>query len=425
MKTICLFIGFSFAVSLSIAQDQNLQYYYKQATEARKAGDHARFYEMIVKANELHPYNQSILYQRGIAASLTNRKEEAIQYLHDAILVNAFYKLDIDELKGLNQEKEFEKVVALQKELQHTIVQSDTAFVAKDRTLHVETVIAGEKPGEFYLSSIHKRKIVKVDNHSKVSDFTKSGQDGLTSVLGLKVNPAKKILWACSSPMPEMENYDTLSQSFVFKYDLKTGKLLARYAPGSSFKKSVFGDLILNKAGEALISDSQNNTIFKVNETSQTLDVFFTSNEFWNIQGITYSADEKYLFISDYIKGIYRLDTGTNQLTLLTKNVEASLKAIDGLLWYDNSLVTIQNGVQPMRVTRYYLNSSLDAITRFEILDRAHPAFNEPTNGCIVNNTLYYVANSQWAGYDDNHQLKKEDELQDIVILKNDLSKTR
>ncbi|HEU5290038.1 MAG TPA: hypothetical protein VFU05_05290, partial [Cyclobacteriaceae bacterium] len=66
-----------------------------------------------------------------------------------------------------------------------------------------------------------------------------------------------------------------------------------------------------------------------------------------------------------------------------------------------------------------------DKITRFEIIDRAHPSFNEPTNGCVSNNTLYYVANSQWGGYDNKHQLKPVDQLQDIVVLKTDLNKIK
>lgn len=425
MKRMFLIFGLLLRASQLLAQEQNLQYYYSQASEAHKAGDHQRFYEMIVKANELHPYHQGILYQRGIAAALTNRPEEAIQFLHQAVLINAAYKLDIEELNSLSGEKSFESLRKLQLELQNSIAQSDTAFVVKDRTLHIETVASGEKPGVFYLSSIHKRKIVKVDATGKVTDFTKAAQDEMTSVLGIKVDKSKKVLWACSSPMPEMENYDTLSSSYVYKYDLKSGSLLAKYKPEVMAKGFVFGDLVLNKKGEVFISDTQNNTIFKVNESTKKLESLFTSDEFWNIQGITFSEDEKYIFISDYIKGVFRLDMESKKLISLTKEVDASLKSIDGLIWYQNSLIAIQNGVAPMRVTRYFLNQTLDTITRFEIIDRGHPAFNEPTNGCIVGNALYYVANSQWGGYDDNHQIKSDEQLQDIVILKADLSKIK
>ena len=425
MKKVLILSVLIFLVIKSVAQQQTLQYYYSHAREAYKAGDPARFYDMIIKANELHPYHQGIMYYRGIAAALTNRPEEAVQFLREAVLVNATFDLTLKDLQVLSGKQDFEALKNLQQELQKPVIHADTAWVIKDRSLHLETVAAGEKEGIYYLSSVHQRKVLKVDKTGNTTDFTKTADDGMTAVLGIKVDKKKKLLWACASPMPEMVNFDTLSVSAVFKYDLNTGKLLDRYTPQPSSKECVFGDLVLNKSGEVFISDTQNNTLFKVNESTHALESFFTSEEFWNIQGITFSADEKFLFISDYIKGIFRLNMQTKELTQLTQEPLVSLKSIDGLIRYQNSLIAIQNGVVPMRVTRYFLNSTLDTITRFEIIDRGHPAFSEPTNGCIVGDTLYYVANSQWGGYDDKHQLKPADQLQDIVILKADLTKIK
>lgn len=420
-----LVILYFVVMSSAVVGQQNFQTYYNQAREAYKGGDYARFYEMTVKANEAHPYHQGALYYRGVAAALMGKPEEAIKFLRDAILVNAQFDLSLGDLKSLSNQKDFEALKSLQQDLRLSIVHSDTAFTVKDRTLHLESVAAGEKDGIFYLSSIHKRKILRVDAKGNATDFTTSGQDGTTSLLGIKVDKTRKVLWACSSPMPEMENFDTTSVSSVVKYDLKTGKLLGKFSPDVTIKSSVFGDLILNKKGEVFISDTQSNTIFKVNENTKKLESYFTSAEFWNIQGITFSDDDRFLFIADYIKGIFRLNTQTKELVQLAKEPLVSLKAVDGLIYYQNSLIAIQNGVVPMRVTRYFLNPSSEKITRFEIVDRAHPSFNEPTNGCVTNNTLYYVANSQWGGYDNNHQLKSVDQLQDIVILKADLQKIK
>lgn len=422
MKKHTLWIGLLFIIY--VANGQNFQQYYGQAREAYKGGDYTKFYNAIVKASELHPYHQGVMFYRGVAAALTNRPEEAIQYLHEAILVNAKFDLSIKDLEALASQPAFIKLQEEQKELLKPIVHSTTAFTIADRTLHPESIASGEKEDVFYLSSVHKRKILKVD-HGKVTDFTNSAQDGLTSLLGVKVDKTKKVLWACSSPMQEMENFDTLSRSAVFKYDLKSGKLLGKFSPDAAVKGSVFGDLILNKKGEVFISDTQSNTIFKVIESSKKLDSYFASEQFWNIQGITFSADERYLFIADYIKGLFRLDTQTKELIRVTREPMVSLKSIDGLMWYDHSLIAIQNGVTPMRVTRYFLNDSLDKITRYEIIDCGHESFNEPTNGCVVGDALYYVANSQWGGYDETHQLKPVEQLQDVIILKADLKDIR
>lgn len=71
-----------------------------------------------------------------------------------------------------------------------------------------------------------------------------------------------------------------------------------------------------------------------------------------------------------------------------------------------------------MQVNQYSLNTEMTALTKVKTIDRAHPAFGEPTNGCIINNALYYIANSQWGGYTPDNKLKPTDQLQDVIILK-------
>jgi hypothetical protein len=214
-----------------------------------------------------------------------------------------------------------------------------------------------------------------------------------------------------------MENFDSTMHSAVFKFDLLSGKLLEKYTIKEEKQESIFGDLILTQSGEVIVSDSRKNIFFRVNEKTNQLDTYYTSPEFWNIQGMVFSPDEKYLFISDYIKGLFRLNTTTKELILLKNETESSLKGIDGLYFYDNSLITIQNGVTPFRSSRYHLNKDFSALNRLEIIDRAHPAFGEPTLGVIVDRSFYYIANSQWGGYENGRQ-KPADQLQDIVVLK-------
>lgn len=407
---------------VAFTQTSELQQYYAQAMEARGKNDNAKFYDYIMKAHAIHPYHQGILYQAGIAAALNNKNGEAIKYLKEAVMIQADFVLDIPELNSLKGMKEFEQLKEIKKNASRTIINSDTAFVIKDRSLHLESITAAND-NTFYGGSIHKRKIIKVENGT-VSDFTKSEQDGLTSVFGVKVDQKRKILWACSSPMEEMQHYNAILPSAVFKYDLRTGKLLTKYLPENPSLQLVLGELALNKKGEVFVSDSKSNLIFKVNEATGKLEQFYSSDEFWNIQGITFSDDGEYLFIADYVKGIFRLNMKDLELSMLSKSFDLSLKAVDGLTFYNNTLVAIQNYIKPMRVTQYTLNDEQDKIIAYKIIDQSHPAFNEPTLGSVINGTYYYVANSQWGGYDDKHNIKPNDQLQDIVILKVDLKKS-
>src|SRR5882724_7912650 len=151
---------------------QNLQQYYKEAMAACKAKDYPQFYEKIKEANKLHPYHQGILYQLGIAATLTGKKSEAIQNLKKAILINTDFKLEgIADFGSIKDTPEFKKLVALQKEWQSPVIHSTTAFVIKDRSLHTEGIEYDPTHKTFYLGSIHKRKIVKVTGDGTTTDF--------------------------------------------------------------------------------------------------------------------------------------------------------------------------------------------------------------------------------------------------------------
>jgi hypothetical protein len=401
------------------AQEKGVAFYYAQALQAYKAKSYPRFYAMIREAYALHPYHQGILYQLGVAAALTGHTTEAIENLKKAILIdNTFQLAGVADFNSISKMPAFQALLNLQHDESQPVLHSDTAFVITDRALHTEGIEADPEHHTFYLGSIHKRKIIKRTADGTITDFCPSGQDGMTSIFGIKVDARNNVLWACSSPMPEMENYDSAARSAVFKFDLTTGRLLEKIQRPAGEQDGVFGDLILNKKGEAFISDSKTNIVYTVRENSHQLEPYFASPEFWNIQGLAFSDDESELFISDYVKGIYRLTTKSKVLTPVTCGLDISLKGVDGLTYYKNSLIAIQNGVTPTRATRYFLNSSRASITRFEIIDRKHPAFNEPTLGVVVANAFYYIANSQWEGYDASHRLKPLSDLQDIVILK-------
>ncbi len=412
---------FLFITLAASAQDKDLNYYVSSSRKFAEVKDYEHAYIMMAEAHKLHPYHQGILYQLGILGALTNRPEESVQYLRKAIHINAGYKLaDQPDLAVLQDRPDFRELLDLQKKLLTPVIHSDTALVLRDRTLHIESVALDAATGTYYLGSIRQRKIVMVDKNGNVKDFTVPGQHRLAAVFGVRIDPNTRTLWVCSSPIEEMQGYDSLAMSTVSQFDLKSGALLRQYTPAEK-SGHVFGDLILNSKGEVFVTDSKNNIIYKANDKTASLDVFFSSDEFWNVQGISFSYQERYLFISDYIKGPYRLNVETKELIKIKSNVETSLKGIDGLTYFKGSLIALQNGTSPFRATRFTLNAFMDTIIGSTPIDQAHPAMNEPTLGTVVKNVFYYVANSQWGGYDEKHQIKDASQLQDIVVLKSEL----
>lgn len=413
----------SFCLPANIAFPQDVQYYYNAAKKAFENKDRQEFYSNIMKAYELHPYNQNILWHAGLAAVLNNKPEESITFLVRAININTGYDLDDPNLVSLKGNEAFRQLKSTKKTLETPVIQSDTAFVVFDRQIHLESVAYDPIGDALYGGSIHRRKIIRIGSDGTVSDFATSGQSKMGAVFGVKVDHSKRMLWACTSAVPEMQQYDSALISTLCQFDIVSGKLLNSFQPADTLTGHIFGDLVLNSKGEPFVSDSRNNIIYRYDPLGKLLP-YFSSEEFWNIQGLAFSDDDRFLYISDYIKGIYLLDMQSGKLTKVAVSYDLSLKGTDGITFFKNSLITLQNGVWPNRVVRHFLNETGTEFIRYEYVDNAHPAFGEPTIGSLWKNTFYYVANSQWSGY-ENGKIKNAADLQPVVILKHTFHKIK
>src|SRR3954468_24846939 len=104
---------------------------------------------------------------------------------------------------------------------------SELAFTIHEKDLIPEGIAYDPTRKEFYVGSLLKRKIVRIDSSGRASNFTSEGQDGLFMVLGMKVDPKRRTLWVCSAAGKGAKEFD--GHAGIFKYDLRTGKLIRKY----------------------------------------------------------------------------------------------------------------------------------------------------------------------------------------------------
>jgi hypothetical protein len=148
---------------------------------------------------------------------------------------------------------------------------------------------------------------------------------------------------------------------------------------------------------------------------------FISDPRFRSLQGMDFCDNGKKIIAADWSNGLYLIDIATQKVISTIKHPKnISLKGIDGLYYLKagNSLIAIQNGAKPMKVMQLFLDPTFQTVTRFKVLEKANPVFNEPTLGVIVGKTLYYVANSQWGSYAKDSSIFPHEKLQDIIILK-------
>jgi sugar lactone lactonase YvrE len=210
--------------------------------------------------------------------------------------------------------------------------------------------------------------------------------------------------------------------SGVLKFDLKTGKLIKKYVLSAGAKPHWLGDLVVNSRGDVYATDSLSPALYRLRQGREEFDTLIEGGPFASPQGLDFSPDERKLFIADYSRGIFVYDMESGKSTQLSPPKGATLLGIDGLYFYNNTLVCVQNGTRPQRVIRIFLSGDNARVERLEVVEANNPLFDEPTLGVLVKDSFYYIANSQWGALDEKGVLAPQDKLREPVVLKTKLT---
>jgi DNA-binding beta-propeller fold protein YncE len=302
--------------------------------------------------------------------------------------------------------------------------RSQVAFTIPEKDLIPEGIAHDPVTRSLFVSSTYKRKIVRVDREGVSRDFVAEAQDGLLGVVGMKVDARRRELWAISShagenmPMKNMVAGEH-GRSAIFKYDIKTGKLIKKYVLDNQPQPHFLNDLTINAQGDVFISDSLTHSIYTITRKNDGLELFITHDQVRNPNGIDLSPDGKLLFVAAR-GGAAIINTGTKEVGFAPVPNDQPFWA-DGLYFHHNSLIAVGWRDGRHAVTQYFLNKRLDRIEGFKVVEDEHPAFSQPTTGVLVGNELYYIANSQLQLF--RRLFASKDEvglagLKDVIVLK-------
>lgn len=407
-----------------LAEIQKANNFYVAAIAAYRQKDYKVYLKNMRQAVVLWPDNAGLQLQLAGALARNGLNVEALQILEQLIRLKIQLDLaDNPDLASLKGSKPFQKILAQYAKLKKSVTNSQFAFSVPQKDLVAEGIAYDPAERSFYLSSVHRRKILRIDETGKAEDFVAEGQDGLWAVLALKVDPKQRILWALSSALPEMNGFRPEEKGFssVYKYDLTDGKLIKKYLMIVPGEKHAFNDLALDSKGNLYISDTEARSLYQIDIKSDEISVFLPPGKLLSPQGLAFSEDEKSLYVADYALGIFSVNLATKELTKLAKPKGTTVAGIDCLARFENTLIAIQNGVQPNRVVRFYLDNTGKRIERSEIIEMNNNLFSDPTLGVIAKDSFYYIANGQWSSFNPDGTLFPTDKLQELVVLKTNL----
>lgn len=418
---IALFLFATFAFAQSPAEMKAAGEAERAARKAYDGKQYAGFLTEIQKANAARPNHPRIIYNLASAFALNGNSDAALDSLERLANMGLGYAFEKDQdFASLVEKERFKSVIAKTAVSRAAVNASTKVFHLAERGLITESVAFNAKDQSYFVSSVHQRKIVRVDATGKVSDYS-IPSDGLFSVLGIKIDLARGWLWAATSAFPQMKGFaaDDKGMSGIVRYDLRTGKLAKKYMLPAGGEHGL-GDVVIAHDGTLYATDSVANVIYKIDAKTDEMTELVRSDLFASLQGLDISQDRKSIYVADYSKGIFRIDIATKAIVQLKPAENVTLLGIDGMYFYRGRLIAIQNGVSPNRVVSFQLSG--DNIIAFKTLEANHADFLEPTTGTIIGDEFYFIANSQWPLVNEKAELAT-DKLRDPVVLKLDLKK--
>ena len=174
--------------------------------------------------------------------------------------------------------------------------------------------------------------------------------------------------------------------------------------------------------GDVYVTDSQSGGIYKLSAGAGEVVEVLPPGTYTFPNGITRTEDGRLLFVA-HGAGVDRIEVGTGRRLRLASPDTLNLGGIDGLAFHRNTLIAHQPGWFN-RVVRLRLDPRQERIASWEVLERHHPRFRQPTTGEVAGDLYYYIANAQLRSFRDG-KILPWDSLAPVLVLKTDLSDAR
>jgi len=398
---------------------------YQMGLAARQENACLRYQRAMERALAVAPGHPILMTHLARALARQGQYDLAEAWLDSVAATGAVVDLEADaDFVDLRASEAFRSVVARMAANRQPQGEAQEAFVLEIPDLLPEGIARDPESGALYLGSIRLRKILRLGPDDSVADFVREGQDGLCSVVGLTVDPLRRVLWACSAAGPEMVDAtpaDT-SRTGVFGWSLDDGELVGAFLLPDATVRRQLNDLTIGPLGRIYASDSQRGAVWRLDPDAGAWEVFLGDGEVPGANGLAFSADGRRLYVSAYALGVAVVDLDDAQTVLGVRRLAcpASQPAvfIDGLYCRGNSLFAVQNWLGMARVIRFWLDAAGSEVTGAEILLSHHPSFDEPTTAALADAELFVVANSELRRYAPDGTLAPADKPPRFVVLR-------
>lgn len=377
--------------------------------------------EGFTRAYAFNPKDDVAAYLAAASWARAEKPDAALEWLQRLVRSGSCLRPIARSFAGIAGDPRFREAEAALRARAPTRHRASPAFVVAEKDLVPEGIAWDPVERAFYISSLWKRKIVRVTPGAPGApatalDFVPEGADALDAVVGLKVDAKRRRLWATSVAEPEMKGFaaEDDGRSALHEYDLVSKALVRTIRPPGK-PPHLLNDLALDAAGNVYVTDTASTEILVLRAGSRELETLVPKDNFVAPSGIVASEDGRHLWVADVARGTFHVDTKTGKVVPLDQPAGLFPVGLTGLVLHEGALVGILN-MSVGLVARWRLGADGTSLGEGELLECGHPSFHLPTRGVVVDGTLYIVANGQSDAV-SNGALSASG-LEDIVILK-------
>ncbi|HEY1497365.1 MAG TPA: hypothetical protein VGF49_22565 [Candidatus Solibacter sp.] len=365
----------------------------KAAREAVQAKDYAKLRATLIEIRPLLPGNPRVAYNLAASEAKLGHREAALAALRKWAGMGLVYDVAADEdFVSVRDAPEFRAIVERVAESRKAVTGGKTAFAIAEPDFLPEDIAYDAKTRRFFLSGVRQGKIVTGDG--------KPFAQAEWSVLALRADAKRRTLWAATGWVPRCAicKATDKDKTALLAFDLDTGTLKQRV---ESPVPGLLGDMTLGRGGDIYVSEGIHGAVLWLKAGGKLLERLDAEGEFPSPQTPALSADERTLYVPDYVRGIAAIRVKDRKVEWLAPADDIALSGIDGLYVYGGGFLAVQNGTTPARVVRF----SGD-LKKMQVLEANTPGLGEPTHGVIVGDEFYFIANSGWGEYDGEGKKK-------------------
>lgn len=290
---------------------------------------------------------------------------------------------------------------------------TEEIITIEEKNLIPEGIAVGDD-GVIYLSNLYTKNIIATTNDGSNPTEVETKYSGQFSGVGITVKNGKIYALANNLGNNEVDGFNSILQVI----DPVKKQLISSYEMRDSLP-SFLNDLAVTDSGMVFITNTEKHKLHTIEGDS--LAEFLMSKEIEYPNGIALSDNEKIIYVASFTKGIRSFDLASRAF-LNTADTTGLTHGLDGLKFYKNSLIGIQNASRDRTkhaIIRFNLNGDGTAVVNADTLYVNHPSFNLPTTLDIRDGWVYCLSNSQMDNIDqETGELLRPDELTDTYVLK-------